>query len=164
MVMTVACVPRMESAGDRVLAERSYEQALTAHRLGDYASALGELIRARALFESIGDRTALVRSLELLRVIYRDSGDMTRALDAARDAVSLAWDTGDLSLLGQVALGRAEIRLLTGDEALGHAELQRSIAIALQRFEPAGQSRRQSATGCNHPDPEQAWERSNTID
>lgn len=95
---------------------------------GDFDRAVGAYVMALAAFQRAALPWGVVVTYHDLAKTYRDQGDLPRALGAAQRAVDGAAEVGDLSLQAQTMAGRAEIRILSGDAAVGRREIARSLA------------------------------------
>jgi len=96
---------------------------------GDPESALGNYEVALAAYQQAGLVRGMAETHHNIGIARRDRGDYRRALDAADQAVRLATQVRDDSLVGLALTGRAEIHLMMGDADLAAAELERAAEV-----------------------------------
>jgi tetratricopeptide (TPR) repeat protein len=93
---------------------------------GDPAAALAVYQLALAAYQQAGVVRGIAETHHNIGISWRERGDYRQALEAAEQAVRLATQLQDDSLLGLALTGRAETHLLMGDAALAAAELARA--------------------------------------
>ncbi|HEU5261092.1 MAG TPA: tetratricopeptide repeat protein [Gemmatimonadales bacterium] len=93
---------------------------------GDPASALANYQLALAAYQQAGLVRGIAETHHNIGISWRERADYRRALQSAEQAVRLATQVKDDSLLGLALAGRAEIHVLMGDADLASAELQRA--------------------------------------
>ena len=91
---------------------------------GNPKAALASYQPALAAYQRAGLVRGLAETHHNIGISRRRLGDFRHALEAADQAVRLAGQVNDDSLMGLVLTGRAEIHLATGDGPLAEAELQ----------------------------------------
>jgi len=101
---------------------------------GDPGGALANYQLALAAYQQAGLVRGMAETHHNIGIAWRDRGDHRRALAAAEQAVRLAMQVADESLVGLALTGRAEIHLLMADAALAAAELERA-ATAYRRVQ-----------------------------
>ena len=92
---------------------------------GDIAAALANYNLALAAYQQAGLVRGMAETHHNIGNSWRHRGDHPRALAAAEQAVRLALQLNDDTLLGLAVMGRAETHLLIGDRELASAELAR---------------------------------------
>jgi len=103
---------------------------------GNPESALANYEVALAAYQQAGLVRGMAETHHNIGIARRDRGDYRRALEAAQQAVRLAMQVQDDSLVGLALTGRAEIHLMMGDADLAAAELERAAeAYERVRFE-----------------------------
>lgn len=93
---------------------------------GEPAAALANYQLALAAYQQAGLVRGMAETHHNIGISWRERGDYRRALEAAEQAVRLALQVRDDSLVGLALSGRAEIHLLQGDAELAAAELDRA--------------------------------------
>jgi tetratricopeptide (TPR) repeat protein len=101
---------------------------------GDPGSALADYQLALAAYQQAGVVRGMAETHHNIGISWRERGDHRRALQAAEQAVRLATQVQDDSLLGLALTGRAETHLLMSDVEFAAAELARA-AEAYQRVQ-----------------------------
>src|SRR5689334_8415325 len=101
---------------------------------GDPGAALANYQLALAAYQQAGVVRGIAETHHNIGISWRELGDHRRALAAAEQAVRLARELQDDSLLGLALTGRAETHLVMGDAELAAAELTRA-ADAYQRVQ-----------------------------
>ncbi len=96
---------------------------IVANLRGDPEAALTSYHLALAAYQQAGLARGIAETHHNIGISWRDRGDFRRALQAADQAVRLALQVHDDSLLGLALAGRAELHLLLGDALLATAEL-----------------------------------------
>lgn len=103
---------------------------------GHIESALASYHLALAAYQQAGLVRGMAETHHNIGNSWRHRGDHRRALESADQAVRLAMQLEDDSLLGLALMGRAETHLLMGDLELAAAELERvAEAYARVHFE-----------------------------
>jgi tetratricopeptide (TPR) repeat protein len=92
---------------------------------GQIESALASYHLALAAYQQAGLVRGMAETHHNIGNSWRHRGDHRRALESADQAVRLATQLKDDSLLGLALMGRAETHLLMGDLELAAAELER---------------------------------------
>jgi len=93
---------------------------------GDPAAALADYQLALAAYQQAGVVRGIAETHHNIGISWRDRGDYRQALQAADQAVRLANELQDDTLLGLALTGRAETHLRMGDAELAAAELTRA--------------------------------------
>jgi tetratricopeptide (TPR) repeat protein len=102
----------------------------------DPEAALTNYHLALAAYQQAGQLRGVAETHHNIGICWRERGDLRQALAAADQAVRLAAQVKDESLLGLALTGRAEIHLAIGDANLATAELARAAdAYRRIRFE-----------------------------
>src|SRR5437879_914907 len=101
---------------------------------GDPQAALASYQLALAAYQQAGLVRGMAETHHNIGISWRELRDHRRALEAADQAVRLATQLKDDSLVGLALTGRAEIHLAMDDGALAAAELERAAA-AYQRVQ-----------------------------
>ena len=101
---------------------------------GDPQAALASYQLALAAYQQAGLVRGMAETHHNIGISWRELRDHRRALEAADQAVRLATQLKDDSLVGLALTGRAEIHLAMNDGALAAAELERAAA-AYQRVQ-----------------------------
>jgi len=103
---------------------------------GDPAGALPNYQLALAAYQQAGNVRGIAETYHNIGIGWRERGDLRQALAAAEEAVRLAAQVQDGSLVGLALMGRAEIHLAMGDPDLASVELARAAdAHARVRFD-----------------------------
>jgi len=111
---------------------------IVANLRGDSQGALASYQLALAAYQQAGLARGMAETHHNIGISWRALEDYRRALDAAEEAVRLATQVGDESLVALAVTGRAELHLLQGDAAFAAAELGRT-ATAYERLQhPVG--------------------------
>jgi len=109
---------------------------IIANLRGDPETALATYQLALAAYQQAGLVRGIAETHHNIGFSWRDRADYQRALEAADQAVRLAVQVQDDSLLGLALTGRAELHLLAGDAALAAVELERATeAYSRVRFQ-----------------------------
>lgn len=119
-------------------AKTTYFVALARLKLGDHASALRRLNRARRLFDREQNKLWLGMVSLAESKLYQQRGSLSRALQSTRDAEKLFVTSRDLRRQIDAELGRLELLYLTDnltDAARLSRKLQRRKLAAYQRYE-----------------------------
>jgi tetratricopeptide (TPR) repeat protein len=99
-------------------------------------AALASYQLALAAYQQAGNPRGMAETYHNMAISWRALGNAARARDAADEAVRLARQVGDATLLGLTLCGRAEVHLLDGDARFAEAELDRAADAYNQvRFE-----------------------------
>lgn len=93
---------------------------------GDPEEALATYQLALAAYQQAGSLRGIAETHTNLEISWLAMGNARRARDAADEAVRLAREVGDATLLGVALVARAEATLATGDADLAAAELARA--------------------------------------
>ena len=93
---------------------------------GDPGAALANYQLALAAYQQAGVVRGIAETHHNIGISWRERGDYRQALEAAEQAVRLARELQDDTLLGLALTGRAETHLVMGDAALAAAELVRA--------------------------------------
>jgi tetratricopeptide (TPR) repeat protein len=93
---------------------------------GDPRTALANYQLALAAYQQAGLVRGIAETHHNIAISWRERGDYAHALVAAEQAVRVAMQVNDDSLLGLALTGRAEIHLTLGDAELAAAELERA--------------------------------------
>lgn len=99
---------------------------------GDPEAALAEYQLALAAYQQAGMLRGMAETYHNIGISLRERADYGRALAATDQAIRLANEVKDESLVALVLTGRAETHLMMGDDSLAAAELARA-ADAYQR-------------------------------
>ena len=91
-------------------------------------AALASYQPALAAYQQAGNVRGLAETYHNMSISWRSLGNGARARDAADEAVRLALQAADPTLLGLTLLGRAEAHLMLGDHALAAVELNQAAA------------------------------------
>lgn len=98
-------------------------------------AALASYQPALAAYQQAGNARGMAETHHNMAISWRALGNAPRARDADDEAVRLALQAADPTLLGLTLAGRAEAHLMMGDHALAAAELaQATAAYAHVRF------------------------------
>jgi len=93
---------------------------------GDPEEALATYQLALAAYQQAGNLRGIAETHTNLEISWLAMGSARRARDAADEAVRLAREVGDATLLAVALVARAEATLALGDPDLAAAELQRA--------------------------------------
>jgi tetratricopeptide (TPR) repeat protein len=147
--------------GDLNEAERGFSRALAlahsrqddltaarcANNLGNVAyylehhdAALGYYRLANAGFEKLGFWTGLAEAWLNSAVVWLDAGDAKGSREAAERGVDAAERAAEGRILGQALAAQGETDLALGEIALGRAEAERALALALRHEHVAGEA------------------------
>lgn len=113
--------------GDDAAQARGFNNlGIIANLRGDPRAALASYQLALAAYQQAGLARGMAETHHNIAISRRDLGDTRGALAAADEAVRLATQLGDESLIAQALAGRAEVHLALGDPALAAVEIARA--------------------------------------
>jgi len=122
-----------------VMARASNNLASVAHLEGRSAEALSLYRTALLAYQRLGDRRGAAETYHNLAVAFRGLQAWDDALDASRQAVRHAEQTGEPWLLSLVVAGKAEVHLAMEDLELASHEVERAERLAVEADDPVGQ-------------------------
>ena len=122
---------RAEAAADADrMAACLCEIAWSFYRLGDAEQGLQSAMRARDLWQRLGNRIEMARTMAVEAILCLDLGFSEEAYDLSTEALDIAETAGDPAMLA-FALNATGVVLTAGSEAeLGADLLERAVAIA----------------------------------
>ncbi len=122
----------------QLAARASNNLASVSHLQGRVPEALDLYRGALASYERLGDRRGAAETYHNLGIAFRQMGDWRAAHDAILEARRHAEVAGAPDLLALVAIGRAELGIETGDEAVATVELERAGQLAVEAEDEIG--------------------------
>jgi len=102
---------------------------IIANLRGDSEAALADYQLALAAYQQAGFARGIAETYHNIGICWRDRQRYRTALEAADQAVRLATQAKDESLVALALMGRAELHLLLADAALAAAELARAAEV-----------------------------------
>ncbi len=113
---------------------------IIADQQGEYGRALSWYRLALAAYQQAGLDRGITETHHNLAMTHLAEGDYDRALEEADHAVEAADRLGDRALYALALSGRAEIRVLAGDEAFGRREVERALNVHRELGDVVGEA------------------------